>query len=323
MKTFSLPYLGKSASALLPGIILFIAAGMFVAQEPEAGNLAELSLESANILPPVEAVPETVRVVSFNVKLGGDIERLACYIEENEILARADIFLIQEIESFPDEGGSRTRKLAERLRLNYVYAPARHQQREEKNGTHGLAILSRFPLRDSGILPLPFFKLRVRSRRRIALAATAVAPGGNLRLYNLHLDTRLNVQQRLKQLQPVVDAARANGSVPAIIGGDFNTNPFRWLWSSLPWFRSNQATAVDNHLEEAGFNTPLTESGSTAKRGWLRFRLDSLYSRGVVVGEYGIVREGDVSDHYPLWMDLKWPPKAGRSAPEPVSEPPE
>ena len=300
MKTLSLPCPGKGAAALLPGMILFVAAGMFVAQEPEEENLAELKIESATLLPPVEAVPETVRVVSFNVKLGGDIERLACYIEENKTLAQADIFLIQEIESFPDEGASRTRKLAERLQLNYVYAPARHQQREEKNGTHGLAILSRYPLQDLEVLPLPFFQLRVRSRRRIALAATVVIPGGNLRLYNLHLDTRLNIQQRLEQLQPVVDAARANGSVPAIIGGDFNTNPFRWAWSFLPWFRSNQATAVDKHLEEAGFTTPLTESGSTARRGWLRFRLDSLYSRGVVVGEHGIVREGDVSDHYPL-----------------------
>jgi endonuclease/exonuclease/phosphatase family metal-dependent hydrolase len=305
-------------------IISLLATALVTAQqEPEEENLEDLKLESANILPPVEAAPETVRVVSFNVKLGLDVGKLARFIQENATLARADIFLIQEIESFPDEGASRTRKLAERLRLNYVYAPARHQLREEKNGTHGLAILSRYPLQDLEILPLPFFKLRVRSRRRIALAATVVVPGGSLRLYNLHLDTRLNVQQRLVQLQPVVDAAQANASAPVIIGGDFNTNPFRWAWSSLPWFRSGQAVAVDKYLAEAGFTTPLTEAGSTARRGWMRFRLDSLYSRGVTVGEHGIVREGDVSDHYPLWMDLEWPPENSRPAPEPVSEPPE
>ena len=301
-------------TALLAGGALSIG-GRQESAEPET-----FPIEAGNILPPAQETPDSLRIVSFNVHLGENLEELARLMQESDALCSAGIFLLQEIESFPEEKISRTRKLAERLGLNFLYAPARQQERDGKIGTHGLAILSRYPLSDAQVIPLPHFELR----RRIALAARASLPGGEIQLYNVHLDTRLNSSQRLEQLQPVVEAAKESRAPVVIVGGDFNTNPFRWLGSTIPWFRSNQSKAVDEVFKRAGFLSPLREAGSTSRRGLLRMRLDSIYSRGAEIQGSGIERDVDVSDHYPLWIDLAWPPAPAKKAAEaPATGPPD
>lgn len=263
--------------------------------EPEIEN---------RVAPPVTA-PETIRVVSFNVHHGDDIPGLARSIQAHPGLCTAHVFLLQEIESYPAEGASRARKLAEALGMNYVYAPARFK--EKVPGTHGLAILSRFPLRDIEVIPLKRYKLGVNTRRRIALGATLELGGRRLRLYNVHLDTRINARERIEQLQPIVEAAKRQSIGEAVIGGDFNTNPFYWLLPLLPVFRSNQAKAVDDYMKQHQFETPFAQSGGTVKKWMGKFRVDTVYSRGLRAGAYGVEDGVRISDHFPLWVDLTLP----------------
>lgn len=277
------------------------------AQQPTTPPLAPEVLE---VVSAPAAAPTGLRIVSFNVHYAPDVAALADSIKETAALKDADIFLLQEIESYPSEGESRTRKLAEALELNYIYAPARYT---DGGGTHGLAILSRYPLHDAKILPLPRFDLGARTRRRIALAATVDIAGRPLRLYNVHLDTRINTADRLEQLRPVLEAARQEKVGDVIIGGDFNTNPFRWLFNRLPIFRSDQAGAVDEFMQEHGFRTPLAELGSTMSKALFRARLDALYLRGLKASDAGVDRDVGVSDHFPVWVDLAWPTEVSRT----------
>lgn len=278
-----------------------------VSLEPEVGHLLPVSASAE--------APAAIRIVSFNVRLGMDLPGLIESILENPNLRSADLFLLQEIESYPAEGTSRTRKLAEALKLNYyVYGPARPTETEGKPGTHGLAILSRYPLSDFQIMLLPRLNLRYKSRQRIALAATADVAGWPLRVYNVHLDTRANTRSRIKQLTPVVEAAGGDGAPAQVIGGDFNTNPFRWLWSMAPIFRSNQARAVDNFMSENGFQTSFAKAGHTSRKGFFLLRLDSLYTRGVRWLNHAIERSVKSSDHAPLWIDIAWPPETEDAA---------
>ena len=267
--------------------------------------------ESAQFAPPVATPPDRLRIVSFNVHYARDLALLAESFRASATLREADLVLIQEIESYGSEGASRARKLAEALRLNYVYAPARITR---AGGTHGLAILSRHPLSDIEVLPLPHNDLGAKTRRRIALGATVEIGGQRLRLYNVHLDTRINIAERRAQLQPVLDVARRQAIEAVLIGGDFNTNPFRWAWSGrLPFLRSNQAAQLDYFMIEQGFATPLAESGSTSRRTLWRVRLDSIYIRGLEARGSDVEREVDVSDHFPVWLDVAWPPAASRA----------
>lgn len=299
----------RRASGLLAVALVCLVLLPLCAQEsekpvgpPEVGQL----------LPAPAEAPARLRIVSFNVHSAPDVPALAESIRSNPGLRDADIFLIQEIEDHESEGKSRARRLAELLKLNFVYAPAR---RTDDGGTHGLAILSRFPLKNIEVLPLPQFDLKYNTRPRIALAATVDLAGRPLRLHNLHLDTRINAAQRLEQLRPVVEAARRQPLAQVIVGGDFNTNPVRWAFSVLPVFRSDQAGAVDDFMKENGFATPLAESSSTSN-SFFKVRLDSIYLRGLVARQAAVERTVEVSDHFPVWVDIVWPP-ASAAAPEP------
>jgi endonuclease/exonuclease/phosphatase family metal-dependent hydrolase len=265
----------------------------------------KLDLEVNHLAPAPAEPPGRLRIISFNVHYAPDVSALAESIRQAPTLKDADVLLLQEIESYPSEGASRTRKLAEALGLNYVYAPARLTK--DGDGTHGLAILSPYPLRDAEILPLPRFDLGYRTRRRIAVAATVDVAGRPLRVYNLHLDTRINTQDRLTQLQPVLEAATNHEVATTVIGGDFNTNPLRWLFHRVPIFRSNQAAAVDDLMRENGFSTPLTGTGATINRKLFKARVDSIYTRGLVESSAGVAREVRSSDHFPVWVEVAWP----------------
>jgi endonuclease/exonuclease/phosphatase family metal-dependent hydrolase len=252
-------------------------------------------------------------VATFNVHKGENLEELLASIQNNSNLQKVDLFLLQEIESHPGEGESRAARLARGLGWNYVYAPARATS---NGGTHGLAILSRFPLEDISVIPLPEFNLRFNTRRRIALAATAELNGRGMRLFNVHLDTRLNIGERLKQLQPVLEAAAKSTTEATLIGGDFNTNPLHWVGHVLPLFHSNQAQELDQFMGEKGFTTPLAQAGATLRRGVVRFRADSIYPRNLAVRAVGVESSVTSSDHAPVWLHLEWAsPDSGNPSP--------
>ena len=94
-----------------------------------------------------------------------------------------------------------------------MYVPAR----ERDGGTHGLAILSAFPIADVEKMELPDFG---KGRLRIALRASILVGDRRVEIINLHLDTKLNTQERIAHLHPVaIDAPAA-----VLVGGDFNTS---------------------------------------------------------------------------------------------------
>ncbi|HXE74320.1 MAG TPA: endonuclease/exonuclease/phosphatase family protein [Candidatus Xenobia bacterium] len=251
-------------------------------------------------------VPAAIRVVSFNVHHGDDIPGLVRAIRSHADLCSADVWLLQEMEAFPAEGTSRTQKLAEALGLNYVYAPAR--LKEAGDGTHGLAILSRFPLSDVEVIPLKQHHLGVNTRRRIALGVTLSLNERRVRVYNVHLDTRINAGQRIEQLRAVVEAATRQPHRDVLIGGDFNTNPLYWLLPLLPVFRSNQAKAVDDYMKQNGYATPFAEGSGTVSKWYGKYRVDAVYARGLPVRRWSVESGVALSDHYPLWVDVIVPP---------------
>lgn len=252
------------------------------------------------------ALGDTVRVVTFNVALGRDTEALARLFADDPALARADIVLVQEIEAHDDEPRSRASALAGALGMNYVYAPAR----DIDGGTHGLAIFSRYVIADAQVMRLPRIDLHIRPRDRIAVAADLDLGGVVLRVVDVHLDTRLNVTQRIQQLRPAV--LEEPGSV--VVGGDFNTNPYAWVEGAVPLTAVRgvagleQDEVIDDYMTAIGYAAPTQDSGPTQDAVIEQLRLDSVYTRGLEPGTAGVVADADVSDHRPLWLDLSWPP---------------
>jgi endonuclease/exonuclease/phosphatase family metal-dependent hydrolase len=255
--------------------------------------------------PPAIEAPSTLRVASWNVHFAEEPETLAANLLASE-LAAVDVLIIQETEAWPSEAGSRTQRLAETLGMTWAYAPARVEESSADGvATHGIALLSRFPLERVEIRRLPFIEQPIRARRRNAIAADVVIGEHRVRVIDVHLDVRIGAADRILQLDPALDEQPDR----VIIGGDFNTNPWAWVDSAVPLTGTEaivgmeQAIVVDDYFDELGFARALAPDVSTFRIPGLGARIDNLYARGYGFGASGVVHV-DGSDHWPMWADI-------------------
>jgi endonuclease/exonuclease/phosphatase family metal-dependent hydrolase len=263
---------------------------------------------------------DRLRVVTFNVAMQ-DARAIGGALLRSPELRAADVIFLQEVEAVAGEPDSRAAQVARQLRLHHAYAPAFGRS---DGGSHGVAILSRYPLSEIRVMELPRRDLHYNSRRRVALAATIRIGAQPVRLYCVHLDLRVRSRDRVTQLEPVLRAA-SRGDTPVVIGGDFNTTPFTWLWRVVPVPGGRHGRKLEAFVRSRGFDTPLVASGPTSP--WLGMRLDGLYTRDLAALTFGVDRSVRISDHLPVWADLSWSRgrgsggrSAGRSAAQGAAE---
>lgn len=292
----------------LPLLAALLVSGCSLALGPPGEWIPWTDVEGElrpEVAPPQsgEPIDGRLRIATFNVHYGDDVEGIAQAILRNPELAAADVLLVQEIRDFPDEDGSRASRLAALLGMGYAYAPARPQ----KAGTHGLAVLSRIPFDDVAVMELPRAKIALGSERRVAMSLDLQLGETELRVINVHLDTRLNIADRIEQLRPaVIDAPPRT-----VVAGDFNTNPFIWTGNTLPDVRtlavsdSDQAPLLDDYMRAIGFETPTASFGPTVPVPLFSVHLDSVFIRGLTSEGGGVERDVSVSDHWPVWLDLR------------------
>jgi endonuclease/exonuclease/phosphatase family metal-dependent hydrolase len=250
-----------------------------------------------------------MRIVTFNVHYGKNAALIADTLKNNEHLSGADVILLQEIEEHASEKVSRVKKIADALGLAYLYAPARAMG---KTGTHGLAILARQQPEDPEIIALPFYKFFFDARKRIALTAAVRLGKYQVRIANVHLDTRLTSEERVLQIKPVIEALKKDPETMAVVGGDLNTLPFRFR-RTMPFAYFDQRKYLHTYFEKEGFLNHCEDSGYTLKMGFVEFRLDGIYARNLEVLTCGVERSVNVSDHKPLWIDVEVKNKSDRS----------
>lgn len=253
--------------------------------------------------PAPAARPGRLRVVTYNVRLGLEVEVVAPYFLSDPALSTADLVMLQEIDDDPAEGASDASQLAAALGLGFVYAPTY----EVDGGTRGVAILSRFVLQDIEVMYLQEAPdLLVPAAARAAVAAVIETERGPVRVVNVHLDYPLNITERILQLRPaIIDAP-----TPVVVAGDFNTNDYVWADGVIPLLPldavadTSQAKALDRYMRGLGFDTPTAELGATWNGLLENQRLDAVFTRGVPSGDGAVDRGLDDSDHWPLWLDL-------------------
>jgi endonuclease/exonuclease/phosphatase family metal-dependent hydrolase len=253
---------------------------------------------TATVYPPPPR-PGPLRVVSYNVHLGDDPAGLAAAILADPAVAVGDVFLIQEEEDHFAEERNRTAQLAEQLDLHWIYVPARVRV----EATHGLSILSRFPIETPQVMDLPpteGFDTRIAIRADIAIGEARVP------VVDVHLDVRLNITDRILQLRPaVIDLPEA-----VIVAGDYNTNPYLWQDGKIPLFPTaqivdtDQAPILDDYMAGLGFATPGADAGPTHSVLNLESRLDAIYVRGFATTPATVERDVLASDHWPVWVDI-------------------
>jgi len=118
----------------------------------------------------------------------------------------------------------------------------------------------------------------------------------------MRLDKRINIKARLHQFRPVLKMAERDTGV-VLIGGDFYMGPFHWLAHVLPVVCRKQSARLEAAVRGRGYATPTVGIGRTSK--WFGLRLDAMFTRGVTPVAAVVDRSVRLSDHLPLWVDVR------------------
>lgn len=177
------------------------------------------------------------KALVFNMECGTRLDKILPYLHYHKDLQGADIILGNEL----DWGMARSSNLniageiASALNMNFAFATefitAHAWENGNREGRHGNAIFSRFPLKNVSLMRLPvlydwFYRENdTRLGTRVALLAEIEIVGSRVGLMCLHLENRATPEARETQLCYALEGAKkAFGDIPVLIGGDMNTN---------------------------------------------------------------------------------------------------
>ena len=258
--------------------------------ENRSSNPAVLPASSPHPVP-----DRSVSAASLNLAKETNADNVMRAISNAPRLRDTDLFLFQEVAN-EGSNSSVAEEVARRLGYFAVFeaAPSAYDQ--------GLAVVTRYPVSDVQIRPLKACDLRFRSRNRFALRAIVQTPWSDLRVWNIHLDTRINAEERLDQLRPVIDEA-SHYAGPQLIGGDFNTNELYWLRNVVPVPGGpSHGARIRSAMKEHGFETPF--SGTLNTFPALGRHLDWIFVRDLSPLETS-VEFVPFSDHNAIWVRFR------------------
>jgi endonuclease/exonuclease/phosphatase family metal-dependent hydrolase len=240
-----------------------------------------------------------------------NIRTAAAVFSEDRLLPAVDVLALQEADKGTKRAGRHhvARELAEALQMSWIHVPAGIPRGvepktrqwwldfEEPIGLHdtgdtGVGLLSRLPLSDVTRIDLPWQECAWRPR--LAMAATISTGAGCLRIFNAHVDPHAAVGGQLEQLEVLVGQAEKE-TRPTLVLGDFNT------------LSKKKVDETRKFLESHGFATPFPPGTPTWRGAGLRLHADWIFGRGVKIAKWGVARPLDVSDHWPIWVEVEIP----------------
>lgn len=225
----------------------------------------------------------TIKVISYNISFGENVDHAIHELSRSDELADADIILLQEM----DEVG--TEVIAQALDYNFVYYPASIHNHHGRN--FGNAILSKWPIHDPEKMILPYKSPR-NQEIRIAVKAVVTIADVEILTYSVHTETFwLGPQKRNGQVDALIDSIDTDYQ-HIIVGGDFNT------------LTRESAEDLEESFSEIGMLRASEGAGYTAKYGPFEFVLDHIFTKGMSATEVGKLEEAKASDHLPIWVQI-------------------
>jgi endonuclease/exonuclease/phosphatase family metal-dependent hydrolase len=253
------------------------------------------------------AATAEIKVISYNIRWrgGDDLKTLIKLLQEDPEIGCASILALQEVDRHKKRTGhhNTVKTIADALGMYYAWAAPPTAKATDEEET-GVAILSVYPLSDVQRIVLPH--PGPGQRRRVALGATVDMNNRKWRVYSAHAETRIKIGKKLEQYKAVLDdLANFPTDMPAIIMGDFNT------------WEPNVDGKVTKLFSNAGLKTPFGDQ-STFRRKVLfvpiELKLDWVWLRGLEAATFGIDKKIEVSDHWPLWTNVKMEPQKAQKA---------
>jgi endonuclease/exonuclease/phosphatase family metal-dependent hydrolase len=218
-----------------------------------------------------------IRVVTFNIAYGLEVDRAIAALTRHPALRDADLVALQEMDAPGVEA------IARALYMNYVYYPVSLSPKYGRD--FGNALLSPWPIEDTRKVLLPHTS-RIVKQGRAAVAARVRIADRTFQVYSVHLGSPFGTSpgNRRRQAEVVLADARSFEG-PVIVAGDFNSH------------------GLGERFLAEGFAWPTRHVGASV-RG---FSYDHIFVRGLRVAgtEAGVARDvKDASDHRPVWAEL-------------------
>lgn len=225
------------------------------------------------------AVPRNLTVMTFNIKGGrvspGELGGIASVIRASG----ADVVLLQEVDQNRRRSGNVDQPaiIASHLGMQSVFGANAYIT---DRGGYGTAILSRFPIAESGNTHLPN---RDGKEQRGLLRANIMVEGQRLVVFNTHLD---HTSDSLRQAQIGAVMAKVNAYDGAkLLGGDLNAGD-----------GSSVLGAALATLSDAGASLGASHDGGG--------RVDYLLPNSWLSAGDGDVTPTGLSDHHAVSIDF-------------------
>ncbi|WMW60202.1 endonuclease/exonuclease/phosphatase family protein [Serratia marcescens] len=243
----------------------------------------------------LEQAPK-IRVASFNIAAGkvSDMTAIAKAIRTMNV----DVVALQEVDKLTVRSGrvDQAAELAKLTGMQAVFGRAI----DFDGGEYGLAFLSKYPLHDAVIYPLP----SGQREQRIAFSAKVDVPEfpAPITLFNTHLDTKEDPTMRLDQVRELNDRTIEVRGIKLLFG-DMNDVPgsVTWLELSRYWndIMPNGQDGRSWPAENAEIKVDYIFSGNAQ-----RWHLDSLTVPNAS-GDWNGIHWPAVSDHLPLVAEMR------------------
>ncbi len=185
-----------------------------------------------------------LRIAQWNIEKGKHFDAVLERLRTDEILRWADVIVLNEADCGMIRSQNRhvAKALAQELGMHMVFAPAHFEltkgtadelnlEGENSESLQGNAILSRYPVLETCVVPLPatfeaYECHEKRFGRRNCLWARIRLQRSSLWVGSVHLELRNTPQCRARQMRYVMEHLPGGGSGAYILGGDLNTNTF-------------------------------------------------------------------------------------------------
>ena len=188
--------------------------------------------------------PQSISALAWNIERGNIFEGIVDALQHHDQLKDRDVLLLTELDYGMARSGNRfvAREIAERLNLNYAFAPVyialqkgsgveSESEGENTKSIHGLAMFSRWPMKNAQAIPLPNGKDKMWGKEKRlgylrALIADIENPSGEFRAVTIHLDAHCSRAHRHRQMKIILDHLDTLPPLPTLLGGDWNTTTF-------------------------------------------------------------------------------------------------
>lgn len=229
MPSIPLPARGPDAAGYFHPPKGYTEGGTFAAP----ADRAAWKVDAREIAP--KAPPGTLRVAEWNIARGNKLDAAVRLMKK----INADVWMINESDLYGKNSGGVVvaREAARALGYSYYTGIEFYERRDDRRGTSGNAILSRYPLSEARSIDVPMFTEKggsdwstnssePRCGQRNSLAAAIEAPtasGGvrRIKLVVLHTENKANPAVRRLQFESSVRDLVVPGE-PAIVAGDLN-----------------------------------------------------------------------------------------------------